>query len=102
MGTPSRCFENILKRAAATCRTVHSGQPAIRPKDHAMRLIAVLLMLWALFGCAVVVMMIYGVFAHVAMNEPVMAAVLATGTALLASLAGFVSARRHRDWTKGP
>ena len=66
-----------------------------------MRLVAILLMLWALFGCAVVVMMIYGVFQHVAMNEPVMAAVLATGTAFLASLASFLCWRR-RHWTKGP
>jgi hypothetical protein len=45
-----------------------------------MRLVALLLLLWALFGCAVVVMMVYGVFDHVAMNAPVMATVLATGT----------------------
>jgi hypothetical protein len=67
-----------------------------------MRLVAILLMLWALFGCAVVVMMIFGVFQHVAINEPVMAAVLAIGTAFLASLLGFLSWRRHRYWTKGP
>ena len=51
-----------------------------------MRLVAILLMSWALFGCAVVVLMVFGVFQHVAMNEPVMAAVLAIGTAFLASL----------------
>jgi hypothetical protein len=56
------------------------------PEDNAMRLVAILLMLWALFGCAVVVLMVFGVFQHVAMNEPVMAAVLAIGTAFLASL----------------
>jgi uncharacterized membrane protein len=64
-----------------------------------MRLVAILLMLWALFGCAVVVMMIFGVFQHVAMNEPVMAAVLAIGTAFLASLASFLCWRRRR-WTE--
>jgi hypothetical protein len=56
-----------------------------------MRFVAVLLLLWALFGCAVVVMMIYRAFEHVAMNEPVMAAVLSTGTALLASAGIFLS-----------
>jgi hypothetical protein len=50
-----------------------------------MRFVAALLLLWALFGCAVVVMMVYGAFEHVAMNEPVMAAILSTGTAFLAS-----------------
>jgi hypothetical protein len=58
-----------------------------------MRLLAVLLLLWALFGCAVIVLMIYGAFEHVAMNEPVMAAVLATGTAFLTALASW---RAHR------
>jgi hypothetical protein len=67
-----------------------------------MRFVAILLMLWALFGCAVVVMMIYGVFQHVAMNESVMAAVLAIGTTFLASLASFLCWRRHRHWTEGP
>lgn len=66
-----------------------------------MRLVATLLMLWALFGCMVVVMMIYGIFQHVAMNEPVMAAVLAIGTAFLASLASFLCWRRHRHRTEG-
>jgi hypothetical protein len=61
-----------------------------------MRLVAILLLLWALFGCAVVVMMIYGVFQHVAMNEPVMAALLATGAAFLAGLASFLSWRHRR------
>jgi hypothetical protein len=61
-----------------------------------MWLVALLLLLWALFGCAVVVMMIYGVFAHVAMNDAVMAAVLATGTAFLASLASFLTWRSRR------
>lgn len=59
-----------------------------------MRLVALLLLFWALFGCAVVVMMIYGVFDHVAMNAPVMAAVVATGTAFLSSL-GVLLARPH-------
>jgi hypothetical protein len=59
-----------------------------------MPLVALLLLLWALFGCAVVVMMIYGVFEHVAMNDAVMAAVIATGTAFLASLASLLAWRR--------
>jgi hypothetical protein len=59
-------------------------------------LVALLLLSWALFGCAVVVMMIYGAFEHVAMKDAVMAAVLATGTAFLASLASFLSWRRSR------
>jgi len=62
-----------------------------------MRLLAVLLLLWALFGCAVIIMMIYGVFEHVAMNEPVMAAVLATGTAFLGSLACFLCWRARQQ-----
>jgi hypothetical protein len=61
-----------------------------------MHIVAVLLLLWGLFGAAVVVMMIYGVFEHVAMNDAVMAAVLAAGTALLASLASFVCWRQYR------
>jgi hypothetical protein len=56
-----------------------------------MPLVALLLLLWALFGCAVVILMIYGVFEHVAMNEPVTAAVLATCTAFLASLGSVLS-----------
>jgi hypothetical protein len=60
-----------------------------------MRLVALLLLLWGLFGAAVVVMMIYGVFEHVAMNDAVMAAVLAAGTALLASFASFLCWRLH-------
>lgn len=36
-------------------------------------------------------MMIYGVFEHVAMNKPVMAALIAAGTAFLASLVSFLS-----------
>jgi hypothetical protein len=61
-----------------------------------MRLVALLLLLWALFGCAVVVMMIYGVFDHVAMNDAVMAAVLASGTAFLASLSSYLCWRQYR------
>ena len=61
-----------------------------------MPLVSVLLLVWALFGCAVVVMMIYGVFERVAMNDAVMAAVLATGTAFLASLASFLAWRGTR------
>jgi hypothetical protein len=61
-----------------------------------MRLVALLMLLWALFGFAVIVMMIYGVFEHVAMNDAIMAAVLATGTAFLASLACFLCCCRHR------
>lgn len=63
-----------------------------------MPVIALLLLVWALFGCAVVVMMIYGAFEHVAMNDAVMAAVLATGTAFLASLSTFLSWRRSGRW----
>jgi hypothetical protein len=61
-----------------------------------MPFIALLLLIWALFGCAVVVMMVYGVFQHVALNDPVMAAILATGTSFLASLAAFLAWRRGR------
>ena len=61
-----------------------------------MPLVALLLLVWALFGCAVVVMMIYGAFEHVAMNDAVMAAVLATGTAFLASLGSLLGWRRTR------
>jgi hypothetical protein len=60
-----------------------------------MPVIALLLLAWALFGCIVVVMMIYGAFEHVAMNDAVMAAVLATGTAFLASLSTFLSAAQQ-------
>src|SRR5215471_5267120 len=53
---------------------------------------------FALFGCAVVVMMMYGVFEHVAMNKPVMAALITAGTAFLASLVSFLSWWRiHAD-----
>jgi hypothetical protein len=62
-----------------------------------MPLVGLLLLLWALAGCAVVVMMIYGVFEHVAMNDAVMAAVLAVGTAFLASLASLFGWRRTRQ-----
>jgi hypothetical protein len=61
-----------------------------------MRLVALLLLLWALFGCAVVVMMVYGVFDDVAINAPVMAAVLATGTAFLASVGVFLIRPRNK------
>jgi hypothetical protein len=61
-----------------------------------MRVVALLLLFWALFGCAVVVMMVYGVFERVAMNAPVMAAVVATGTALLASLGVFLARPRNK------
>jgi len=40
--------------------------------------------------------MIYGAFEHVAMNDAVMAAVLATGTAFLASLASLLAWRHTR------
>ena len=62
-----------------------------------MPLVAVLLLIWGIFGSAVVVMMIYGAFEHVAMNDAVMAAVLATGTTFLASLAAFLSWRGRRS-----
>ncbi len=58
--------------------------------------VAVLLLIWALFGCAVVVMMVYGVFDHVALNNAVMAAILAVGTTFLASLAIFLPRRSRR------
>jgi hypothetical protein len=41
-------------------------------------------------------MMVYGAFDHVAMNSPVMAAVLATGTAFLASLGVFLARPRNK------
>ncbi|MEQ8349180.1 MAG: hypothetical protein RIB84_06925 [Sneathiellaceae bacterium] len=59
-------------------------------------ILAALLLLWGLFATAVVVMMIYGVFAQVALNEPVMAAILAAGTALLAALGFFLAWLRTR------
>lgn len=61
-----------------------------------MRLAALLLLLWALFGCAVVVMMVYGVFDHVAVDASVMATVLATGTTFLASLGVFLARPRKK------
>jgi CDP-diglyceride synthetase len=68
----------------------------VRREIQPMPLVALLLLIWALFGCTVVVMMVYGTFEHVAMNDAVMAAVLATGTAFLASLASFLAWRRSR------
>jgi uncharacterized membrane protein len=62
-----------------------------------MRYVTLLLLFWGLFGCAVVVMMIYGVFDRVAMNDAIMAAVLAAGTALLAALASFLAWRTRRS-----
>ncbi len=64
-------------------------------------LVALLLLIWALFGCAVVVMMVYGAFQHVALSDPVMAAILATGTTFLASLATYLYWRRGRRSTGG-
>lgn len=61
-----------------------------------MPIVALLLLIWALFSSAVVVMMVYGAFDHVALNGPVMAAILSTGTAFLASLAAALSWRRGR------
>jgi hypothetical protein len=61
-----------------------------------MPLVSLLLLVWALFGCAVVLMMIYGAFEHVAMNDAVMAAVVATGTAFLTGLANLLAWRRTR------
>jgi hypothetical protein len=66
-----------------------------------MLLVALLLLIWALFGCAVVVMMVYGVFEHVALNDAVMAAVLAIGATFLASLATFLFWRRGARSTGG-
>jgi hypothetical protein len=62
----------------------------------AVRLLGVLLLLWALFGGAVVVMMVYGVFDHVALNSPVMATILASGTAFLVGIALLLAPRRAR------
>ena len=61
-----------------------------------MLLVALLLLIWALFGCTVVVLMVYGTFEHVAFNDAAMAAVLATGTAFLASLGTFLAWLRSR------
>ena len=61
-----------------------------------VRLLGVLLLLWSLFGGAVAVMMIYGVFDHVALNSPVMAAILASGTAFLAGIGMLFARRRAR------
>jgi hypothetical protein len=62
-----------------------------------MRVVAFLFLLCAVWLC-VVVMMIYGVFEHVAVNKPVMAALIAAGTAFLASLVSFRSWWRiHAD-----
>jgi hypothetical protein len=66
-----------------------------------MLLIAFLLLVWALFGGAVAVMTIYGAFDHVALNGAVMAAMLAAGTAFLASLATFLAWRRLRRQAAG-
>jgi hypothetical protein len=44
-------------------------------------------------------MMVYGAFEHVALGDSVMAAILATGTTFLASLATFLSWRRGRRST---
>lgn len=63
--------------------------------------VAVLLLIWAAFGCAVVAMMVYGVFDHVAVGNSVMAAILATGTAFLASLVGFLSGSRTNRELRG-
>ena len=54
-------------------------------------IVALLLLFWGLFAAAVVVMMVYGTFAQTALNEPVMAAILASGTALVAAI-GFLIA----------
>jgi hypothetical protein len=66
-----------------------------------MVLIALLLLVWALFGGAVAVMTIYGAFDHVALNGAVMAAILAAGGAFLASLATFLASRRLRRLARG-
>jgi hypothetical protein len=61
-----------------------------------MPIVALLLLIWALFSSAVVVMMVYGAFDHVALNDAVMAAILSTGTTFLASLAAALSWRSTR------
>lgn len=59
-----------------------------------MRVMGLLCLLWGLFAAAVVVMMVYGVFDHVALNPPVMAAILASGTAVLAGLGLMLGGRK--------
>lgn len=48
--------------------------------------IAALLLLWGLFGAAVVVLIVYGSFAGVALDGAAMAAILSSGTAILGGL----------------
>ena len=88
----TRCLGNVI------IVLEHSGlQAGLRgEKRAAMPLVALLLLIWGIFGSAVV-MMIYGAFEHVGMNAAVMAAVLATGTTFLASLAAFLSWRGRRS-----
>jgi hypothetical protein len=66
-----------------------------------MLLVALLLLIWALFGCAVVVMMVYGAFDYVALNDAAMAAILAVGATFLASVATFLFWRRGARPTGG-
>jgi len=51
---------------------------------------------WFVFGIAVTVMMVYGVFDQVAMGPAVMAAVLATGAAFLGFVTAIAAARAAR------
>lgn len=61
-----------------------------------MILVGLLLLAWSLFGCAVTIMMVYGVFQHVALNGPVMAVIVATGVGFLAALGLIVAGLRLR------
>lgn len=63
-----------------------------------MLFVALLSLIWGLFGCAIIVLMLDGAFEHVAMNDSVMAAVLATGTTFLASAGIFLAWLRSRRW----
>lgn len=64
----------------------------------AMLLVALVSLIWGLFGCAVITLMLGGAFEHVAINDSVMAAILATGTAFLASIGIFLAWLRSRRW----
>ena len=54
-----------------------------------LRFLVIILGLWSVFGVAVAIMIVYGVFDHVAMSPAVMATVIATGTAMIVTLMGF-------------
>lgn len=62
-----------------------------------MIFVGLLLLAWSLFGCAVVIMMVYGAFEHVALNDPIMAAIVATGVGFLAALGLIVAGLQLRS-----